>query len=132
MLILRICSWIARLAGLAALLLGLLFWIASIDLISLHMLFGILVALSLLILSVALVAQEGGRVVGTLGILYALFVPIFGMLQTRWYVLDALWLIPTLHLLIGLGAIGLAQITFTRYTRLKQGVSLKVGKPVEV
>lgn len=116
----RTISWIARLSGLVALALGLLFWFAQIDLINIHMTFGVLVALSLLILSVAMLGIRGGRVLGTIGIVYALIVPIFGELQLHLYVSGASWLVPTVHMLIGIGAVGLAQVLFTRYVRLKR------------
>jgi hypothetical protein len=46
MLFVGIMRWIGRIAGLGALTLGLLFWIANIDFIGIHMLLGITVALS--------------------------------------------------------------------------------------
>lgn len=116
----RIISWVARLSGLVALVLGLLFWFAQIDLITVHMVFGLLVALSLLVLSIVMLSIRGGRILGVVGILYALVVPMFGELQLDLYVSGASWLIPTVHLLIGIGAVALAQIMFTRYVRLKR------------
>ncbi|MBE3562023.1 MAG: hypothetical protein IMW89_22795, partial [Ktedonobacteraceae bacterium] len=44
----RIVRWIARVAWLGAITLGLLFWITGIELITFHMLFGLTLALSLL------------------------------------------------------------------------------------
>lgn len=116
----RIISWVARLSGLVALILGLLFWFAQIDLITVHMAFGLLVTLSLLALSIVMLSIRGGRVLGVVGILYALVVPMFGELQLDLYISGASWLIPTIHMLIGLGAVALAQVMFTRYTRLKR------------
>lgn len=116
----RIISWVARLSGLVALILGLLFWFAQIDLVTVHMTFGLLVTLSLLILSIVMLSIRGGRVLGVVGILYALVVPMFGELQLDLYVSGAPWLVPTIHMLIGIGAIGLAQVMFTRYMRLRR------------
>ena len=120
MRIIQTFSWIARLAGLGALILGLLFWFAGIALISLHMIFGFLVAISLLALSIALITTRGGRVLGIIGVVFAIVVPVVGELQTGWYVLNALWLVPTIHLLLGVAAVGLAQVITGRYMRLKQ------------
>ena len=120
MVAVRIISWVARLSGLVALALGLLFWFAQIDLITVHMVFGLLVALSLLTLSIVMLSIKGGRILGVVGILYALVVPMFGELQLDLYISGASWLIPTIHMLIGIGAVALAQVMFTRYTRLKR------------
>lgn len=131
MVTLRIISWIARLSGLVALLLGLLFWAVDLNLfaapmvsnpsfIVVHILFGILVTFSLLVLSIALMTTRGGRVLGVVGFVYALIVPIFGEVQLRLHVGGASWLVPTIHLLIGLGAIGLSAVTVRNYSLLKQ------------
>lgn len=119
MVAVRILSWIARLSGLGAVVLGLLFWFAQIDWISVHEVFGLLVTLSLLALSVMMISVRGGRILGILGIIYAIIVPMIGEMQVGWYISGATWLVPTIHLLIGLGAIGLAQVMATRYPRLK-------------
>lgn len=116
----RIISWIARLSGLVALVLGLVFWFAQIDLITVHMAFGLLVALSLLVLSIVMLSIRGGRILGVIGVFYALIVPMFGELQLDLYISGASWLVPTVHMLIGIGAVALAQVMFTRYTRLKR------------
>lgn len=116
----RIISWIARLSGLVALVLGLVFWFAQINLITVHMAFGLLVALSLLVLSIVMLSIRGGRILGVIGVFYALIVPMFGELQLDLYISGASWLVPTVHMLIGIGAVALAQVMFTRYTRLKR------------
>jgi len=118
-------------AGLGALTLGLLFWIANIDFISLHMLFGLTVALSLLTLGVVGVSTSGMRLLGAIGIVYALLVPVFGMTQATLLVGSLHWLIQAAHLLVGLGALALAGILSTRYLRLKQ-VTAKGAAPERV
>ncbi len=77
MIIVRIIRGIAGVAGLGALTLGLLFWIAQIDFIGLHMFFGLTVALSLLILGIVGVFTRGLRLLGAIGIVYALILPVF-------------------------------------------------------
>ena len=121
MIAIRIIQWIARIAWLGALTLGLLFWITGIDLISLHMLFGLTLGLSLLILGIVLVSTRGVRFLGLAGIVYAFILPIFGLTQTRLLVNDMHWLIQAAHLLVGIGAIALVEIMRTRYDRLKIG-----------
>ena len=39
---------------------------------------------------------------------------------------SAAWLVPTVHMLIGIGAVGLAQIMYTRYVRLKRAADAAV------
>ena len=120
MIAVRIIRVITGVAGLGALTLGLLFWIAQIDFISLHMLFGLIVALSLLILGIVGVFTRGLRLLGAIGIVYTLIVPAFGLMQATLLVGSMHWLIQTAHLLVGLGALALAGILSTRYLRLKQ------------
>lgn len=119
----RIIQIVLGIAGLGALLLGLLFWIANVDLINFHMLFGLIVALTLLVMSVIAVATRGIRIWGIVGIIYAFIVPIFGVTQTRILVGNLHWLIQTLHLLVGLGALVLTGMMAARYAALKRPVA---------
>jgi len=119
----RIIRVIAGIAGLGALTLGLLFWIVNMNFIGLHMLFGLIVALSLLILGIVGVFTGGMRLLGAIGIVYALFVPVFGVTQATLLAGSLHWLIQTTHLLVGLGALALAGILSTRYLRLKQATA---------
>jgi len=116
----RIIQWVAGLAGLGALALGLLFWVAQVDDINIHMLFGLTVALALLVLSIVMVATRGVRLLGAVGIVYALILPVFGLTQSGILIGSLHWLIQAAHLLVGLGALALAGIMATRYTRLKR------------
>ncbi len=115
-----IIRWIGGIAGLGALALGLLFWIANIDFISLHMLLGIIVALSLLVLGLVALFTKGMRLLGAVGVVYALVVPVFGLTQDRILDTNAHWVIQTAHLLVGIGALALIGIISTRYQHLKQ------------
>jgi hypothetical protein len=120
MIAVRIIQWVAGLAGLGALALGLLFWIAQVDDINIHMLFGLTVALALLVLSIMMVATRGMRLLGAVGIVYAFILPVFGLTQSGILIGSLHWLIQAAHLLVGLGALALAGIMATRYIRLKR------------
>ena len=120
MIAVRVIRVIAGIAGLGALTLGLLFWIVNMNFIGLHMLFGLIVALSLLILGIVGVFTGGMRLLGAIGIVYALFVPVFGLTQATLLVGSLHWLIQTAHLLVGLGALALIGVLSIRYLRLKQ------------
>jgi hypothetical protein len=119
MIAVRIIVWIGRIAGLGALLLGLLFWIANIDFISVHILFGLAVALALLALSIMMIFNRGTRVLGVTGIVYALILPVFGLRQAILLVGNIHWLIQVIHLLVGIGALALIQVMSTRYERFR-------------
>ena len=115
----HLISWIARVALMATLVLGLLFWIAQISLISLHMLFGLIGVLSLLVLGTVAVSSRGSRLLGAGSMLYALGVPVFGLAQSMILVGNLHWLIQTAHLLIGIGAMALVQVIEKRYRHLR-------------
>lgn len=115
----RVLDWILRLAGLGALIPGLLYWIAQLNVITFHMLFGLLVALSLLIISLLAVFTRGLRILGAIGIVYAFILPIFGLNQARLLIGDMHWLIQTLHMLVGIAALAFAGLLSTSYTRIR-------------
>jgi len=110
-------------AGVAALILGLLFWTTPIDLISIHMLLGITLAISMLVLSIMMLFIRGMRLLGIVGIIYTFVLPIFGLTQSRLLVGNLHWLIQTAHLLVGLGALALVQGIYIRYGRLKSSTA---------
>ncbi len=119
MIIVRIIRGIAGVAGLGTLTLGLLFWITQIDIVIVHIAFGLTFALSLLVLSIVAVFTRRMRLLGAVGIVYALILPVFGLTQATLLVGSLHWLIQAAHLLVGLGALALAGSMSTRYLRLK-------------
>ncbi len=125
----RIIRIVAGIAGLVALALGLAFWIAQLNFLSIHMLFGLIVALSLLILAIIAVFTRGLRLLGAISIVYALIVPAFGVTQSGLLVGGSHWLIQTLHMLVGIGALALMGIISERYLRLKQTASEVTSQP---
>lgn len=128
MVAVRIIQWIGGIAGLGALVLGLLFWIANINLTNIHMLFGILIALALLVLGIIAVSTRGVRMLGVVGIVYALILPAFGLTQRMLLIGDTHWLIRALHLLVGLGALALVGILGnTLLERYKELSPLRMG-----
>jgi hypothetical protein len=70
---------VVGITGLCALVLGLFIWIANSDLTDIHMLFGLLVTLGLLVMSIIALTARGLRIWGLVGIIYALIVLIFGV-----------------------------------------------------
>lgn len=119
----HIISLIARLALMATLVLGLLFWIFGVSYISIHMILGITGAVGLLVLGMVAVSTRGMRLLGVGSILYAVILPVFGMTQSRILIGDLHWLIRTAHLLVGLGAMGVAMLVEKRYQRREQATT---------
>src|SRR6266702_7696173 len=117
----RILQIVVGIAGLCALVLGLFIWIANIDLTDIHMLFGLLVTLGLLVMSIIALPASGLRIWGIVGIVYAIIVLIFGVSQFNMLVGHLHWLIQTLHTLVGFGAIVLTGVLGARYMTLKRG-----------
>jgi len=117
----RLLQIIVGITGLCALVLGLLIWIANIDLIDIHMLFGLLVTLGLLVMSILALTAPGLRIWGLVGIVYAVILLIFGESQSNVLVGNLHWLIQALHTLVGIGAIVLTGALGARYRMLKRG-----------
>ena len=119
--VVRIIQVIAGIAGFVALVLGLSIWLAQTYVVlPVHMILGLIVTLGLLIFSILALLTNGLRVLGAIGVIYALFVPVFGLTQATLLVGDLHWLIRIAHLLVGIGAMGLIGNIGARYLRLKQ------------
>ena len=121
----RLLQIIVGIAGLCALVLGLFIWIANSDLTDIHMLFGLLVTLGLLVMSVTALTASGLRIWGLVGIVYAIILLVFGEAQSNILAGSLHWLIQTLHTLIGIGAIALTGFLGARYRTL----SARRGEP---
>jgi ABC-type multidrug transport system permease subunit len=117
----RITRTTLNVAGMIALIPGLLFWIVNINLTAFHILFGLIVAIALLIVGIIAVSTRGLRAWGIAAIVYTAILPIFGLTQSGLLVGDLHWLIRSLHLLVGIGAMALASLIGRRYLALKRG-----------
>jgi hypothetical protein len=101
---------LVRAVGVVQLVLGGLFWTGNaLDLVPLHQTLGFLLVFGLWTLA-ALAARAGVRPqLVALAAVWGLIVPILGLTQTNLLVGSTHWLIEVLHLLVGLGAIGMAE-----------------------
>jgi hypothetical protein len=104
-----------RVLGVVQLVLGVLFWTGNaLGLVDLHQLIGILLVLALW--TQAALAHRagvpGGLVAGAA--VYGLIVPIVGLTQRELLPGSAHWVIQVIHLLLGIGLIGLAENLATR------------------
>jgi hypothetical protein len=128
----HIISLIARVALMVTMALGLLFWIAQISFLSMllnilvqigftsiHELFGLTGVLALLVLGTVAVSTSGIRLLGVGSMVYAVMVPVFGLTQSMILVGNLHWLIQAAHLLVGIGAMALAQLIDKRHQHLR-------------
>ncbi len=115
-----IIQMVIRLAGLILIVLGILFWTGHADtLVRVHIVIGIVLVLSLWALA-ALAGQSGVQTgLVAAAVVWGLVTIILGLTQERWLTGNAHWVIQALHLLVGLGAIGLAETLGARIRRMR-------------
>ena len=104
-----------RVVGVVQIVIGLAFWTGNLlGLVDLHQLLGILLVLALWTLA-ALAHRAGvpGGLVAGAAVL-GLLVPIVGLTQRDLLPGSAHWVIQVIHLLLGLGMLGLAENLATR------------------
>jgi hypothetical protein len=109
---------LTSLLGISLLGLGILFWLGyALTLFNVHMTLGALLVLCLWVLvALGLRARVStGLILVVLG--FSLLMPWFGVMQMRLLPGQYHWLIQVLHLLIGMGAVGLGQILAGRIGR---------------
>ncbi len=119
-MVVRVSSMVLRIAALAALVLGIIFWTGNADNLQIvHIVLGFLVVISLWVLGIA----QGVRRGGSFGLALATFVVGFlvllvGLFQTRWLTGSNHWVIQVIHLILGLSAISLGEMIGARYRRM--------------
>ncbi len=106
-----------RVTGLVQIVLGVLFWTGNaLDLIPWHMRIGFVLVVTLWML--ALLAARAGvsPALVSLALAWGAAVPVLGLTQARLLPGDGHWVIQVLHLLLGLGAIGMGEELARRIT----------------
>ena len=104
-----------RVTGVIQLVLGVAFWTGNaLGLVDLHQLLGILLVLGLW--TMAALAHRAGVPAGLVAAaaVWGLVVPIVGLTQRDLFAGSAHWVIQVVHLLLGIGLIGLAENLATR------------------
>lgn len=121
-----VMSGIVRYGGLLTLILGILLWTGTMDsLKNIHMLFGILVVLALWLLAVAFTqSTKGGMSLVIAAVVVGLAQALLGMTQEG-LLPDAHWVIQVLHLLLGIGVIGVGEMMTMRMKRARVAVAAK-------
>ncbi len=113
---------VVRVTGVIQIVLGVLFWLGiALSLVGVHMISGIILVLSLWVLSVIAIQSGANTSLGIVGLVWGLLVVALGMTQGGLIPGPAHWVIQVLHLLVGLAAIGLAhRIAFSILERRPQ------------
>src|SRR5450631_3755834 len=117
-MVIKYTVWVLRIAAVLALILGTLTWFGIDAVVSIHMLLGIIVTLSLWVLGGAFFSTKGGTTLAIIAIVWGLVVLGLGVSQKQILPADSVhWIIQVLHLLVGLAAIGIGEAIGARYKR---------------
>jgi len=118
-MVIRIASVILSLAGILALILGLFFWFgAALNLVSMHMLLGLLAVGALWVIAVAQALSRGGSwVIAAIGLIIGALTAGLGMVQSSLLVGDFHWVIQIVHLTLGILVIGLGHMGAARHRK---------------
>jgi uncharacterized membrane protein len=116
-----IFNWLIRITGLFQLIIGVIFWVNQDDnLVPFHMLVGVILVLSLWIMAFLAARAGVSWKLTALAFVWGLVVAILGLTQTQILSGNLHWLIEVLHLLLGLGAIGLGEGLSAGVKRIQQ------------
>ncbi len=111
---------LVRLAAVALIALGIVIWTGHPDGIAgIHILIGLLFVLALWVLAVLALRSSVAFPLAAAGLVWGMVVVAFGLAQQALIPGDAHWVIRVIHLLIGLVAVGLAEMLSGRLRRAK-------------
>jgi hypothetical protein len=104
-----------RLFGVLQIVTGLLFWTGNaLSLVPLHMLSGLLLVIGLWVLAGIGVRAGVSPLRVVVAVVWGLFVVVFGMVQAAILPGELHWIVQVLHLLVGLAAMGQAEVIAAR------------------
>ena len=111
-------QWTVRIAGLIALLLGILHWIGSGGgIVGLHMLVGVILVAGLWTLAALGLRAGTGPVLPAVAAAWGIATVLFGVTQERILPGDGHVVVQVAHLLVGVGAIGIGEALGARIGR---------------
>lgn len=117
-------QWTTRIAGIAALLLGMSFWAGpGIAPVSIHMTLGGLVALALAILALWALFDRVRMPAAIVALLWAVATVYVGTVQDWWVGAGSHLTIQIIHPLLGIGAIGLAEMLAATLNRKRASLA---------
>jgi hypothetical protein len=119
MMVIRIASFVLSLAGLLALILGILVWTGTdVNFIQMHMWLGLLAVAALWVIGIGQAFSTGGSwVIAACAVGVGGTLIFIGMTQTSLMVGAFHWVIQLLHLVLGLLVIGIGHIGAARYRK---------------
>ena len=122
-MVIRIASAVLTLAGLLALISGVLFWTGTtLNLMALHMLLGFLAVGALWVIGIAqAIAPRGSWVIAACALIVGAAMIVIGMTQSSLLVGKFHWVIQVIHLALGLLTIGIGHMAAARSHRGRVG-----------
>lgn len=116
----NLLRWCVRIAGLAALILGVLLWRGMMaGSVNLHMSLGGLVAAVLAILALWAIVARVRVPMAAVSLVWAAATVYVGFMQANWLPGSRHWIVDTIHLLLGIGAMGMAEALGGAITRAR-------------
>jgi len=118
-MVIRIASAVLSLAGLLALILGLLYWTGTaLYLLQMHMLLGLLAVGALWVIGIGQVFSKAGNwVIAACALVVGAVTIAIGVIQSSLMVGEFHWVIQIIHLVLGLLAIGMGHMGAARYRK---------------
>ena len=116
-----ILRWILRLALLVALIIGIALWTGhGYKYLSVHMWLGFIVTFDLLLLVILGFLSRLKFALLLIALVWAVALPFIGIAQLHLLPGANHWLVQALHLVLGLGAVGLGEVLAGRMGRLNR------------
>jgi hypothetical protein len=122
-MVIRIASAVLTLAGLLALILGLLFWTGiAVNLMQMHMLLGLLAVGALWVIAIGQAfAKAGSWIIAACALVVGAAIIVLGMTQAALMAGEHHWVIQVIHVALGLLTIGLGHMGAARHRRGSAG-----------
>jgi hypothetical protein len=118
-MVVRIASIVLSLAGLLALILGLLFWTGTgLNWVSMHMLLGLLAVGALWLIGIAQAfAKDGSWILAVCALIVGAAIVVLGIIQSSLLLGDLHWIVQLVHLFLGILTIGVGHMAVARYRK---------------
>lgn len=122
-MVIRIASVVMSLAGLLALISGLLFWTgAALNLMSMHMALGLLAVGALWVIGIAQTFTKAGSwVIAAWALVVGAVTAAIGMVQPSLMVGDFHWVVQVIHLVLAILTIGIGHMGAARHRKSSTG-----------
>ena len=122
-MVIRIAAAVLSLAGLLALISGLLFWAGiALNLMTLHMLLGFLAVGALWVIGIAQAfVPRGSWIIAACALIVGAAMIAIGMMQSSLLVGRFHWVIQVIHLVLGLLTIGIGHMAAARCRKASAG-----------